>query len=79
MHAQIGLGPISRTNDLPSIQLRSAQYDDPVITTRVILHNLAQNIATEWTGTEHNHYFNGYERRIRNAETHIRPSVLLPW
>ena len=58
------LGPRSLANDLPSVQLRSTQYDDPVVTRRVILDDLVQNVAAKWSSTEDGQYFKGYDGRV---------------
>jgi len=61
---QFALGRSLENKNLPSVQFRGTQYDNPVMTRRVILDNLAQNITAKWSSTKDSQQFKGYDRWV---------------
>lgn len=76
--SQLVRGASSVANDLPSVQLRGTQYDDPVMTGRIVLDNLVENIAAKRSSTEDGQYFKRYDRWVRNTPAGVCQGILLP-
>jgi len=63
---------------LPSVKFSSRQNDDPVVSRRVILDQLADNVATQRTDAEDGEDLEGDEVWIGGAPTGVSLGVFSP-
>ena len=65
-------------NNSPSIKLGGREDDDPVVTCRVILDELVEDVAREGPGTEDSEELKGDDRWVGDSPASVGFGILSP-
>ena len=63
----------------PSVELRGAEHDDPVVTRGVVASELCENVAAQRTSSEYCEDLEGDDGGVGEAPASICARVFLPW
>ena len=69
----------STIRNSPSVQLGRAEYDDPIVSRRVVGSELHEDVAAQGSSAEDGQQFERDDGRICNAPSVIGTCVFFPW